>query len=214
MNIEESDIGCLIDLDELMNELELAPRIAEGSLTESSVSDVDTQSDHASVAGNDSSDELQEDETTSQSPSSSNSRRVQFGFIEIREYERIVGDHPDVKVGPPMGIGWQYYQNDKQSIETYESTRVPKKYVLRMSSITRKNMLRNIFNIPEYEIRSAEKEVQKIQKLRIRSSQQSHVVAKVEDTIRRPFRRFTTSFSSEMIFKSFAMATPMGGMQY
>jgi hypothetical protein len=210
------DMHTLIDLDELMNGMEFGSTHGDGSLTESSISEIDTQSDESvttfatSVAAEN--DSSQSDIDIEIEPQTR--KRVGFGSIEIREYERIVGDHPDVKVGPPIGIGWQYYQKDAESIDTYENNRPPKRYVLRMTSITRKNMLRNVFNISEQEIRNAEKEVQKIQKLRTKSVHQSAVAAKVEDTFRRPFRRFTSSFTSDMMFKSFAMATPMGGMQF
>jgi hypothetical protein len=204
----DTEIHTLIDLDDFITDIKNEAD-SEASLVESSVSDVDAQSDTT-----DESVSPSKEEDDSSSESSKRKSSVRFGSIEIREYERIVGDHPDVKFGPPMGIGWQYYQNEQIPIDEYERRRGPKKFMLRMSSITRKNVLRNVFNIPEQEIRSAEKEVQKIQKLRERSAKQSVAAAKVEETIRRPFRRFNTMFTPETILKSFAMSTPMGGMSY
>ena len=34
---------------------------------------------------------------------------VRFGDLEIRVYERILGDNPSCSSGPPIGIGWNFY---------------------------------------------------------------------------------------------------------
>jgi hypothetical protein len=34
---------------------------------------------------------------------------VRFGDLEIRVYERILGDNPSCSSGPPVGIGWNFY---------------------------------------------------------------------------------------------------------
>mmetsp|Transcript_12038 Transcript_12038/g.17646 ORF Transcript_12038/g.17646 Transcript_12038/m.17646 type:complete len:318 (-) Transcript_12038:18-971(-) len=48
---------------------------------------------------------------------------VQFGVIQIREYERIPGDNPCVRRGVPLGIGWQYNQQEGCSVDAYEMQR-------------------------------------------------------------------------------------------
>ena len=93
----------------------------------------------------------------------SSTRRVSFGPIHVREYERIIGDHPLTKVGVPLSLGWGYVEKDKVPIGQYESDRI-RKGNLRMSSITRKNILHNVFGYSENELRDAEKEVQNIKK--------------------------------------------------
>lgn len=128
------------------------------------------------------------------SPIHENKKSVSFGSIEIREYTRIVGDHPDVKIGVPISIGWAFYQREAIPLDVYEANRHPKRVILRLSSIARKNMLRNIFDIPEKEITSAEKEIQKIQKQRERSIKQSKVGAQVEDVIKSKSRGLLRGF--------------------
>jgi len=102
-------------------------------------------------------------------------RGVSFGPIHVRQYERIVGDHPDTKVGVPLSIGWAYYEDEQHpngvSIERYESDRIRKRGNLRMSSITTKNMLLNVFGIPLQELRQAEKESLKTRKQRRKQQQ-------------------------------------------
>ena len=40
-------------------------------------------------------------------------RKVRFGYVHVRLYERILSDHPSVQSGPSIGIGWRYYPNSK-----------------------------------------------------------------------------------------------------
>ncbi|KAG7367450.1 hypothetical protein IV203_030121 [Nitzschia inconspicua] len=108
---------------------------------------------------------------------------VSFGSVQVREYERIVGDHPDTKVGVPLSIGWAFYERPVVPIEQYEGDRI-RKGNIRMTSITRENLLHNVFGIPEDEIRNAEMEVQKIKNQRVHSSKQPMAAAKTETALR------------------------------
>lgn len=126
--------------------------------------------------------------------------RVSFSSIQVREYERIVGDHPDTKVGPPVSIGWKFVEQQKVQIDQYEASRTLKG-TRRMSSITRKNILHNVFGIPEEEIRMAEKEVQKILKSRERTNSQSKVSVKIEATTQSFGRKLKRTFSKGQLFK-------------
>mmetsp|Transcript_9382 Transcript_9382/g.11582 ORF Transcript_9382/g.11582 Transcript_9382/m.11582 type:complete len:188 (+) Transcript_9382:124-687(+) len=52
-------------------------------------------------------------------------RTVCFSNCIIREYEREVGDNPDVCGGPPLTIGWEYSTEVKVPVEKFEDMRSP-----------------------------------------------------------------------------------------
>jgi hypothetical protein len=134
---------------------------------------------------------------------------VSFGNIQVREYERIVGDHPDTRVGVPLTIGWAFIERPLVSIEQYEGNRI-RKGNLRLTSITRKNLLHNVFGIPEEEIRNAEKEIQKIKKQRSTSSKQTLAVAQTETALRGISRKIRRG--SWKVLKGMAAAAQSGMM--
>lgn len=123
-------------------------------------------------------------------------RRVGFSQVEVREYERIIGDHPDVRLGVPISIGWKFTQQSPKDIDDYERSRISKGNY-RLSSITRKNILHNNFGIPEEEIREAEIEVKRIKALRESSAKQSKKSVKrqafVESAKRKLKRRLSAN---------------------
>lgn len=133
--------------------------------------------------------------------------KVRFDVVQIREYERIVGDHPDTRVGVPISLGWKFYEQTPQDITKYEADRPPKKQNLRMSSITRKNLLQTVFDISEEEIRNGEVEVQRIKKLREKSNKQSKVAAKTESAMKNFRRKFKRAISFDKIVDGLAFAT-------
>jgi hypothetical protein len=50
-------------------------------------------------------------------------RSISFHEIEIREYERILGDNPGTPHGPSLSIGWLYSTIEKVPVDVYEKTR-------------------------------------------------------------------------------------------
>lgn len=90
--------------------------------------------------------------------------RVSFAKIEIREYERTVGDNPACGSGPPITIGWGYVPGVEANIEEYEATRVPrtkKQYYLPPAK--RIHLLTQEWQCTEEQIRKARREATYIQ---------------------------------------------------
>jgi len=122
-----------------------------------------------------------DDDEVKQNYSTSGQRRVGFGSIQIREYARTIGDNPSVRVGVPLALDWQYTEHAVVSIDEYEENRPPFKTMLRMSSITRRNVLLNVWGFSEDDLANADKEIQKIK----RRQTQGATSAAVETTARK-----------------------------
>jgi hypothetical protein len=48
-------------------------------------------------------------------------KRVVFGTVSVREYERCIGDNPAVSSGPPIGLGWYYLRPQPVDLNFYEA---------------------------------------------------------------------------------------------
>ena len=139
--------------------------------------------------------------------------RLSWGTVQIREYNRTVGDHPEVAYGPPLSLAWDYNQHDPTALDVYEENRKPKKRFLRMTSLTRRNLLHNEFQIPEEDLLEAEKQAQKNQKKRQQSNRQGSFSARAEDRLQSAKRKIIRRFSKEVIFGAMAAASgPFMGM--
>lgn len=44
------------------------------------------------------------------SPESNRTRKIDFSTVEVRQYERILGDNPSCSSGAPVSIGWKFFQ--------------------------------------------------------------------------------------------------------
>ena len=52
-------------------------------------------------------------------------RHVTFSCVQIREYSRILGDHPCCPSGPPLALGWVAEREDSFVLDEYERKRDP-----------------------------------------------------------------------------------------
>jgi hypothetical protein len=55
--------------------------------------------------------------------SASTPKEVDWGELEIRTYEVILGDNPSASKGPPVAIGWTVLDEHRLDIDSYESLR-------------------------------------------------------------------------------------------
>lgn len=133
------------------------------------IPDLDSSSNSTVISNDDHGEDTRAAPDTDTTNNARQERSVSFGPIHVRHYERIVGDHPDTRVGVPLSLGWAYYEDEQFAdgipIDRYECDRIRRGKV-RMSSITRKNMLLNVFEVPIEDIVRAEKRNKKLQKER------------------------------------------------
>jgi len=96
------------------------------------------------------------DETSSEVSeiSESTTRVVQFKNVSVREYNRIVGDHPDCKFGPPMALGWGHVELEPIDIDEYETIKpsTRRKGSMKLMSFARRRILHEEFCIPEKDL--------------------------------------------------------------
>jgi hypothetical protein len=111
--------------------------------------------------------------SSSTSLSTQDSRRssVSFGSIEVREFDRIVGDHPDVSNGPPLSIGWEFVQDEAVTVDEYEEAKPPKSNKREENFLVRTKFERICILHQDYgysiqELRAAEKEAKRVHKQR------------------------------------------------
>lgn len=97
-------------------------------------------------------------------------RNVQFTNLEMRFYNRILGDNPACSDGVPISLDWTYNTNHifNTSIDEYEIHRLPRRTRrhLKLSNVSRRNMMVYHFNYTHDDIDVATKKVQKFKKQR------------------------------------------------
>lgn len=98
--------------------------------------------------------------------------RVKFTNIEIRKYNRILGDNPACLSGPPLQLDWTYGNDTddivRKTIDDYESDRLPRRTrrQLVMTTITRRNMMVYHFGCSHHDVDEATRGIKKIRKQR------------------------------------------------
>lgn len=99
-------------------------------------------------------------------------RSVSFHSVDIREYDRTIGDNPSCRSGPPLSLDWSYskkYEKPK-SLDEYEKEREPERvnhfHKLHVNKYRRKNLLAFNWGHSEDEMKDARKETRKLQRQR------------------------------------------------
>jgi hypothetical protein len=98
---------------------------------------------------------------------------VRFKAIEIREYERIVGDNPSCSKGPPISIGWGYVTHTHCTLNDYEHLvrgRRRTKKEFHLGADRRTHLLVHEWKCSEEEIRKARREATYIQYCRAKTA--------------------------------------------
>ena len=130
------------------------------------------------------------DVTTSQVRRSS---KVQFGTVEIRDYKRILGDHPCVSIGPPLSIDWDYEENEPQDVDDYEFDRVlsrKSQQEMYLNYYARKHILGQDYT--EADFKQVKKEINVIKKQR----EISKSLGRVETALESVYTQFKSKCSS------------------
>ena len=47
-------------------------------------------------------------------------RRITFQEVTVREYDMVLGDHPNCSYGPPISLGWDYLEYEPMNVNEYE----------------------------------------------------------------------------------------------
>jgi len=140
------------------------------------------------ISDNDTTDQ-QDNVTTSQVRRGS---KVQFGTVEIRDYKRILGDHPCVSIGPPLSIDWDYEENEPQDVDEYEFDRVlsrKSQQEMYLNYYARKHLLGQDYT--EEDFKQVKKEINLIKKHR----EISKSLGRVETALESVYTQFKSKCS-------------------
>lgn len=91
---------------------------------------------------------------------SSMKRNVSFHKIEIREYERTLGDHPSVSSGPPISLDWKVSAEHSFCVEEYEKGKTPRtRAEMIIPKSVRELMLKEHWDVSRNEMNAVTREV-------------------------------------------------------
>jgi hypothetical protein len=126
-------------------------------------------------------------------------KSVSFSTVDIREYERTLGNHPDVHRGPPVTFDWNYEQAGSVPLVDYEELKdKPRsKAEMRMTASMRESLLRDC-GIPRSELAAALRDISRIKKHRIQTATTGRESAQevLESAIRK-WKRWIKGTSSQ-----------------
>lgn len=105
---------------------------------------------------------------SSHKPMRKNSSVVSFQNVEIREYDRILGDNPACMSGPPISLDWSHSEGLIIPMEQYEKVKEnkKKKNLPRLGKLKRIGLLQNQLGYSEDEINAATKKTKEIRRSR------------------------------------------------
>jgi len=122
--------------------------------------------------------------------------QVSFQSVNIREYDRTLGDNPSCTSGPPISLDWSYSEKGEIAINEFESSKSRGRYSTRVSKVQRENMLKFGLGIADEEIIAAKKDKKRIQRNRAISKMISPFW-RVEDAVESLKRKASRKFSKK-----------------
>jgi len=110
-------------------------------------------------------------------------KNVRFSTIEIRLFDRTIGDNPSCSDGVPITLDWNYTMLPAKDLQEYEENRIPKrnKNHLALTKITRKNQMHRHFGYSYKEIEKASKKIEKVKKQRAATRYMSRETERMQE---------------------------------
>jgi hypothetical protein len=137
-------------------------------------------------------------DTTTRPPALKKS--VSFHQVEIREYERIVGDNPSVSSGPAVSLAWDHHDKMSLQLNDYESIRPPRRCAgeFQMPTAVRRSLLMQSGATHE-ELYRSEREIKKVQRRRqaTQAMQECEGAQILLQSIGRKWNRFRKGVSTQ-----------------
>ncbi len=94
---------------------------------------------------------------------------VSFHSVNIREYDRTIGDNPSCSYGIPIGLDWSHSSEISVNLDDYEKAKSynnGKKIVPRISAVKRESLLKMNLGYTDEEIKKHLKDTKRIQRSR------------------------------------------------
>ena len=101
--------------------------------------------------------------SSSSSPSPKLRNSVTFSVVQVREFERTVGDNPSCSTGPAISLGWSYHSTPDIAVEDHAQLPKRTKRQFHLPPAKRTTLLTEEWEVPEQDIRQARREATYIQ---------------------------------------------------
>ena len=125
-------------------------------------------------------------------PQRKREKLVRFDRVEMREFDRTVGDNPSVTSGVPIGLDWRYNPNPLvKNLEDYESDRAPRrsKRELALDPTAREHMLLRDWGLTFRELNKVTIEADALRQQRYKSAVQNPILQKRDEILETTMRR-------------------------
>jgi len=118
-------------------------------------------------------------------------RNVSFSKIEIREYERTLGDNPCVSAGPPLSLDWKYNPDHKVfDVEHYEDSKTPRsRSEMLMPRAVREVILKEHWDVSRGEMNNVVREVNITKRNRRATARSSSTTEKRHEQVEKASRK-------------------------